>query len=402
MRFPLSLWLCLGLAVSAQATQLEDEVRFWAARAERDVADAISPTFEGEACLKLVRATALTEWESKGEAALRMALARNPEYVPAMVALSSLCLRRHAFAEGMKWADEAVRLTPEQADALAARGDVRLELGRLVEAQADFQRVAEKVPGLAAQSRLARVRFLEGHPAEAATMLEQALAEAPSGVRRETLAMVELQLGELRFRSGDFERAEALYGQAQQHAPGLPAVLDHQAELQAAQGRTAAARALFETLANRTRRPEYRQAVGDLLKLSGDTEAARPWHEQALRGYLEAAEHEDPRYDHHLAAFFSDVRRDAPAAVKWARHDFARRETAFAADSLAWALHLNGEKAEARQLLDRALASGLEDAQLFFHAAMIVLAEGDKTAGQQWLARAAAVNPRFQSYHFHR
>ena len=266
MRFSPTLWLCLGLVVSARATPLEDEVRFWAVRAERDPADAISPTRQGEACLKLIRATALTEWETKGEAALRTALARNPEHVPALVALSSLCLRRHAFDEAAKWADEAVRLTPEQADALAARGDVRLELGRLAEARADFNRVAEKVPGLAAQSRLARLRFLEGHPAEAATLLEQALAGAPSDVRPGTLAMVELQLGELRFRSGDFERAEALYRQAQQHAPELPAVLDHQAELQAAQGQSAAARTLFETLANRTRRPEYHQAVGDLLK----------------------------------------------------------------------------------------------------------------------------------------
>ena len=402
MRFCSLLWLCLGLAVSAQATPLEDEVRFWEARSERDAGDAISPTFAGEACLKLVRATALTEWETKAEAALRTALSRNPEHVPAMLALSSLCLRRHVFTEAMKWADEAVRLDPEQAAALAARGDVRLEVGRLAEARADYQRVLEKVPGLAAQSRLARLQFLEGHPTEAAAALEQALAEAPSGVRPETLAQVELQLGELRFRSGDYDRAAGLYQQARLHAPELPVVLDHQAELQAARGEAATARELFETLASRTRRPEYRQAVGDILKSAGEAEAARPWHEQALQGYLEAAEREDPRYDHHLATFFSDVNRDAAAAVKWARRDFARRETAFTMDSLAWALHLNGEKAEARQLLDRALASGIQDAQLFFHAAIIALAEGDKPAGQQWLARAAAVNPHFQSYHFHR
>ncbi len=402
MRSCSSLWLCLGLALSAQATPLEEEVRFWEARSARDVADAISPTFEGEACLKLVRATALAEWETKAEAALRLALSRNPEHVPAMLSLSSLCLRRHAFAEATKWADEAVRLEPGQPAALAARGDVRLELGRLAEARADYQLVAEKSPGLGAQSRLARLQFLEGHPQEASAALEQALSETPAGVRPETLALVELQLGELRFRSGDYDRAAALYRQAQQHAPELPVVLDHQAELEAAQGKAAAARGLFETLANRTRRPEYRQAVGDILKSAGDVEAARPWHEQALKGYLEAVEHEDPRYDHHLATFFSDVRRDAGSAVKWARRDFAHRETAFTTDSLAWALHLNGEKAEARQLLDRALASGIQDAQLFFHAAIIVLAEGDKAGGQQWLARAAAVNPHFQSYHFHR
>lgn len=402
MRFRSLLWLGLALAVSARATPLEDEVRFWEARSERDVADAMSPTLLGQACLKLVRATALAKWETKAFAALEMALARNPEHVPALVALSGLCLRRHAFAEAAKWADEAVRLAPEQAGALAAQGDARLELGRLAEARTDYERVAEMLPGLAAQSRLARLQFLEGHPVEAAIRLEQALTNAPAGVKPETLAQVELQLGELRFRSGAFAEAAAHYQQARQLEPELPAVLDHQAEWRAASGQSASARELFETLATRTQRPEYRQAVGDILKSAGDVEAARPWHEQALRGYLEAAEQADPRYDHHLATFFSDVRRDAPAAVKWARRDFVRRETAFTLDSLAWALHLNGEKAEARQLLDRALASGIQDAQLFFHAAIILLAEGDKAAGQHWLARAAAVNPRYQAYHFHR
>lgn len=402
MRSCSSLWLGLGLAFAAHATPLEDEVRFWEARSARDVADAISPTFEGEACLKLVRVTALAEWETKAEAALRTALSRNPQHVPAMAALSSLCLRRHAFAEAEKWANEAVRLEPDQAVARAARGDARLELGRLAEAKADYQLVAEKAPGLGIQSRLARLQFLEGHPKEAAAALEQALSEAPAGARPETLAQVELQLGELWFRAGDYDRAAQLYGQAQRHAPELPVVLDHQAELEAARGKAAAARGLFEALANRTRRPEYRQAVGDILKSAGDVEAARLWHDQALKGYLEAVEHDDPRYEHHLATYFSDVHRDAAAAVKWARRDFAQRETAFTLDSLAWALHLNGDKTEARQLLDRALASGIQDAQLFFHAGIIVLAQGDKAGGQQWLARAAAVNPHFQSYHFHR
>ncbi|HTH49264.1 MAG TPA: tetratricopeptide repeat protein [Candidatus Limnocylindria bacterium] len=406
MRFRPICWLCfglgLGLSGAVRATPLEDEVRFWEARSARDIADAISPTFEGEACLKLVRATARMEWETKAEAALRTALARNPEYVPALVALSALCLRRHAFAEAAKWADEAVRLEPEQAVALAARGDVRLETGQLAEARADYRRVAEKAPGLGAESRLARLQFLEGQPKEAAAALERALNNPPAGARPETLAQVELQLGELRFRSGDYAGATALYRQAQQHAPELPVVLDHQAELEAAEGQAALARGRFEALARRTLRPEYQQAVGDLLKSAGDETAARAWHDQALQGYLEAARHDDPRYDHHLATFYSDVRRDAAAAVKWARLDFARRQTAFTMDSLAWALHLDGQPAEARKLLDRALATGIQDAQLFFHAAIIVLAEGDKQAGGQWLASAAAVNPHFQAYHFHR
>jgi tetratricopeptide (TPR) repeat protein len=402
MRLRFLIGLCLGLAGRAQIAPAEAEVRFWQARCDRDPADAFSPTRLGLVCLKQLRTTGRNEWETQAESALRLSLKRDPQHVPAMVAMIALCLRVHRFTEAQTLADNAVRLAPDQADALAARGDARLELGQLAAARVDYERVAERAPGLAAQSRLARLEFLEGHPAEAAARLERALAEAPAGTSPETLAQVELQLGELRFRAGDFDRAEALYERARKHAPDLPVTLDHLAELQGGQGKHATARELFETLATRTERPEYRQAVGDLFTAAGDTVAAKTAHDQALAGFLQVAGKNDRRYDHHLAVFFSDVRRDATAAVKWAQRDFDTRDTAFTEDALAWALHLQGESSRAKELLAKALASGIQDAQLFFHAAMIFLSAGDKTTGQQWLARAAAVNPRYQAYHFHR
>ena len=142
--------------------------------------------------------------------------------------------------------------------------------------------------------------------------------------------------------------------------------------------------------------------MGDLLVAAGDRARAGPWHDRALKGYLEVAEGGDRRYDHHLATFYSDTRRDPAAAVKWARCDHEQRQTVFTEDALAWALHQDGRREEAGQMIARALARGTEDAGLVFHAAMIRLAAGDKEAGRAHLARAASLNPRYQTYHFHR
>ena len=396
------LWLFAALVCRAAAVPSDAEIRFWQQRSDRDPADAFSPARLGSAFMVLSRSTGVPEWETKADAAFRLALARDPGQQAGLVSLSALCLRRHAFAEAERLAAEAVRLSPGRADGYAVRGDARLELGRIDEAREDFSRAADLTPGLAARSRLAHLRWLTGHRDEACSLLVAALDDASTGADPEAVAQVKLQLGELKFRSGDFKQARTLYAAAAGLLPGHPAATERLAELRGAEGDYIGAQEIFEGCAARTGRPEYCQAVGDLLVAAGDRAGAGPWHDRALKGYLEAAEGGDRRYDHHLATFYSDTRRDPTAALKWARRDHEQRQTVFTEDALAWALHQDGQREEAGQMLARALARGTEDAGLFFHAAMIRLAAGDKEAGRAHLARAASLNPRYQTYHFHR
>ena len=402
MKLRALLWLSAALVCRAAAVPSDEELRFWQERGDRDPADAFSPARLGSAFLARLRSTGASKWETKAEAAFRLALARDPGQHAALVSLSALCLRRHAFAEAERLASESIRLSPGSADGYGARGDARLELGRIDEAREDFSRAADLTPGLAARSRLAHLRWLEGHRDEACSLLAAALDDVSPGADPEAVAQVKLQLGELKFRSGDFGQARTLYAAAAGLLPGHPAATERLAELRGADGDLIGAKEMFEGCAERTGRPEYCQAVGDLLVAAGDHAGAGPWHDLALQGYLEAAEGGDRRYDHHLAGFYSDTRRDPASAVKWARRDHEQRRTVFTEDALAWALHQDGRREEAGQMMARALARGTEDAGLFFHAAMIRLAAGDKEAGRELLARAASVNPRYQAYHFHR
>ena len=402
MKLRALFWLSAALVCRAAAVPSDAEIRFWQQRSDRDPADAFSPARLGSAYLVLSRSTGVPEWETKADAAFRLALARDPEQQAGLVSLSALCLRRHAFAEAERLALEAIRLSPGRADGYAARGDARLELGRIDEAREDFSRADGLAPGLAMSSRLAHLRWLTGHRAEACALLVAVLGDASTGADPEAVSQVTLQLGELRFRSGELVQARSLYTAAAGLFPDHLAATERLAELRGAEGDLLGAKEMFEGCAARTGRPEYCQAVGDLLVAAGDRAGAGPWHDRALKGYLEAAEGGDRRYDHHLATFYLDTRRVPAAAVKWARRDHEQRQTVFTEDALAWALHQDGRREEAGQMMARALARGTEDAGLFFHAAMIRLAAGDKEAGRDHLARAASLNPRYQTYHFHR
>jgi hypothetical protein len=102
-------------------------------------------------------------------------------------------------------------------------------------------------------------------------------------------------------------------------------------------------------------------------------------------------------YYHHLADYYADVAIDGAAAVIWARADLCLRENFATQSALAWALYRSAEFDEARGWIDRALASGVVDAHLFFRAARIYAREGDL----HFLERAKKLNPLVERFHLH-
>jgi tetratricopeptide (TPR) repeat protein len=106
-------------------------------------------------------------------------------------------------------------------------------------------------------------------------------------------------------------------------------------------------------------------------------------------------------YYHHLADYYSDAAKDGTEAVRWARADLRLRENFSTQAALAWAHYRNGELGEARDCIDRALASGAAEGHLFLRAAKIYSAAGDKEAGQNYLEWARDLNPAVEAFHIH-
>jgi hypothetical protein len=65
-------------------------------------------------------------------------------------------------------------------------------------------------------------------------------------------------------------------------------------------------------------------------------------------------------------------------------------------------LYRAGRFEEAYKVSRTALASGVKDAHLLFHAAMIHLAAGRTDAGKDLLKKAGEINPGYENFHAHR
>ena len=322
-----------------------------------------------------------------------------------LAALAQAQLTAHRFAEARATAARLRGMQPEKPRPLELLADAAIELGDYDEARKVCNELV-KIAGmeLSAAPRLAKLEIIAGRADRARAHFEKGLA-LTAGLtppQPDLVAWFHLQLGELAFKNGDWERAEKHYDSAGEAWPDGYSIADHTAELRAAQGRTDEAIALYEKLSGRVPRPEFFQALGDLNVIANQPEKAAAWHTRAEEAYLRSVGEGAVHFFHHLAGFYSDSKEDPAKAVEWARKDLALRHSIYAHDALAWALYKNGDTAEAAAECAKALATGVRDPHLLYHAGMIRMAAGDTAGGKAALQQAAAVNAKFNTFHVHR
>jgi tetratricopeptide (TPR) repeat protein len=100
-------------------------------------------------------------------------------------------------------------------------------------------------------------------------------------------------------------------------------------------------------------------------------------------------------YNRQLALFDADHSRNVDEATRMATAELEVRKDAFGYDTAAWALLSVGRYDEARIDSDRALAFGVPDARIAYHAGMIAKAQGDRARAQRLLMLALHRNPNF-------
>jgi tetratricopeptide (TPR) repeat protein len=404
------LLLCLSLTLAAAADDpiarsLEHAVATLETRVKNDPDDFIAANQLLDRCLRRYawrgRLADLRRAEEIATLSLKaMPAAQNPT---ALAGRIQVRLAQHRLAEARDLAQELAPLMPGRTEPAQLLGDALLELGDLPGAERAWAPHLEEFTGSpGGELRLARLAWLKGAVATAHTHTANALEAARARTLPEPLVRTLLAAAELAFRTGDWPGAEAHLLAAQKLAPTHWAVLDRLAELRGAQGRDAEAIALFTQAAELSERPEVWQALGDFHLFQKRPAEAKAAHDRALTGYLASLDRGEVLYIHHLAGFYADAQEDATAAVKWARRDLELRPSPGAWDALAWALYRAGDLPAARAAADKALAGGLADPHVLYHAAMIAMSAGEIAEGQRLLRRCAEVNPHFQAFHVHR
>jgi tetratricopeptide (TPR) repeat protein len=294
----------------------------------------------------------------------------------------------------------------------AIRSVYHSDEGRLIRADLDFQHgrysVAEScyVDVLGHQrswGALARLAHLRGKMGDAtgADLLYEEAQDQLTAKEMRAYAWLEVQRGLLDFAHGRFREARSHYRRAEAAYPGYWLVEEHIAELVGAEGRYEEAAEIFERVVSAIDRPDLDQAIGELYKLADQSGPAVYWKERALSAYLQSAQRGEVHYYHHLVDYYADVAEDGAEAARWAYKDLQLRENFATQAALAWAHYRDGQFSDAVLWIERALASGVVDALLYFRASEIYGATGDKIEGRKLRERALNLNPAVAGFHVH-
>jgi len=278
--------------------------------------------------------------------------------------------------------------------------DIALQQGRIEDAQKLLTESARQTDwALLAQYALLMDKTGQTEQADRAY---QDASDLLSSKAMRDFAWLELQRGYLALSHGDAGAAETHYRLALRAYSGYWLAADYWGEWLAAQRRYAEAVAVYRQLALCTRKPEFYQSLGDLYQFLGQAEPAKYWHDKALDFYLDATRNGQTQYYHHLAALYADAYLDGTNASAWARLDLEQRPNAMSHDALAWALFRDGQIQAAVAHARAALSYRWEDAHLYGHAGMILLAAGFDAEGRAALERARQINPHYDDFHAHR
>lgn len=370
-------------------------IAFWRGRFERDPRDYISLTYLGQAYLNQARETGDPNAYARAEAALRQALALNPDFEPALAFLGAVLFAQHDFQGALELASRVYAFDPQALHALATSGDAHLELGHYAEAETAYRQLLERSPSPPVYSRLARLAWLQGRPDEAIALMRQAAAEAvAAGQVGERAAWYQVQLGELYFNGGQLDAAGEHYAAALDLFDNYYLALAGLGKVSAARGNLAEAIARYEQATAIIPQPDLLAALGDLYALAGrPAEAQRQYATVEYTGKL--AKINRQIYNRQLANFYADHDLHLEEALSLATAELEVRRDIYGLDAAAWAAYKNGLFDQARELSDQALRLGARDARLFYHAGLIARAQGRTMDAERLLAEALAINPHF-------
>ncbi len=347
------------------------------------------------------RETGDVKYYALAEHAARASLAALPaeQNIGGLAALARVEFATHDFAGARRDAQQLTELEPARSLPYLLLFDPLVELGEYDKA-ADALRNAERRGGNDAEreARQARLSWLRGETDAAIQHFTNGLAFMRRDVSapRESVAWFYWQAGDAAFAAGRYDEAERKYADALAVLPDYFHALASLGRVRAAKGDTTGAIDSYERSVNRFPDPASIAALGDLYHLAGrGREAAAQYALVEHIARLSATS--ATLYNRQLALFYADHDLKADIAYALAAREYETRRDVYGADTLAWTALKAGKLAEAQAASKEALKLNTLDAKFLYHAGMIAHAARDRDAARNYLSRALALSPAFDT-----
>jgi len=322
-------------------------------------------------------------------------LAGNPTAVCASRAQLEFAVHRLAqAAAAVALCEQRFGLSADaQQDLSGMAAEIALYRGRYDEALRRLRSDLAAVETIAGLARLSRYQAKTGHRVEALALLDRA-ERSYFGDSQQLRAWLQLQRAVIELDTGRWENARAYLLAAERQLSGWWLIEEHLAEVQALLDETEAARGLYRGIVQRTGLPEYLDAWATLEFGAGNQAQAGVLRAKAAGLFEERLARWPEAAAGHALGHFLKSGSDPRRAVALAEANARSRPYGDAQVQLAQAYLLAGRRREARAVVDAALQSPWDTAELHWTAAQVYAAVGEGAAAAVQRRLALELNPR--------
>ncbi|MDZ4851124.1 MAG: tetratricopeptide repeat protein [Pirellulaceae bacterium] len=338
------------------------------------------------------RETADPAFYDQAAEALTKSLALAPDNFEAKKIEAWLALGKHEFARALELARILNKRRPDDFLVYSLLTDACIETGHYDEAEKAAQWGLDMRPGdISGLTRASYLRELFGQ-IDGAIELMQSAYNKTEPAELENRAWILTQIAHLQLLNNKPDLAEKILDEALRLFPGYHYALGNRVKVRTAQKRFDDAVTAAQEFYKIAPHPENLFVVGDALTRAGKAKEAK----QVFAEFEKKALAESKGFDNanrELIFYFADHAGNPEEAMRIATQEFARRKDVHTLHAYAWALHVNDRGREAREQIDQALAIGIRDPLIFYHAGVIAAKLDDRVVAKQHLNASLAQAP---------
>jgi len=330
------------------------------------------------------------EYIPQAQEMLDEALRLEPENFEAVLAKASIMLTLHQFTGAKRLAQIAVTKNSYSAFAHGVLVDAHAELGEYDEAIKVSDKMLSLRPDLRSYARVSYLRELHGDNAGAIAAMRMAVDAGVPG--HENRAWVLYHLGLLYLQAGKLDTAAFIFNGTLEERPNYAYALSGLAQVNAAKRNYEEVIRLLKQAHEITPEHVFLEELAGAYRFSGDVRRADSTAQEVLKTF---GQHEQGGWNvnREFARFCANHDLNLPAALKRAKIEYeARPNNIEAQETYAWLLYKNGKAAEAVAIIGKAMRLNTKRATLSYHAGMIYSAANQPDKAVAFLKRALAEN----------
>lgn len=342
--------------------------------------------------LRRARETSDSAYLKEAEAALAEGLKLDAPDFQLQKTQVALKLSRHEFAAAREQATALHRRTPDDVMIYGYLAEAGLALGNYSEAETNAQWMMNLRPNNTPALLIgARLRTIYGDAHGALEFLNQAYSQtSPEEV--EDLAWLANQIASIQIDLGQNDAATQTLEQAEQMFPHYPYTLENMARLRMNQRKFGDAVQLWMSAAHADHDPHVLFQLAKAQEAAGLTEEAHSTYTE-FEKLATAPETSTDSSKIDLILMYAGDSVTASKALQLGEREMRNTQDVWTLDAYGWALYANARYEDADAALQKAIATGIQSAQIFDHAGHIALKLNHSSDASKYFQLSVQTNP---------